>query len=415
MNQIETASARSRLSRPVLVICAGIVFGAVCFFAGRLSIRLAASSSDSKTASESGQLPANTGKLHDAAVIAAAANIQTNPAAKTSSEWDENRWRELMSQPGTVARNAALTEMLRKLAATDPKRAMALAQAEGNLKLRADLRQAALSGWASTAPGDASDWALALGTPSERSTAMSTVFASAAAANPDEAVRVAKQLMEQGVDGVEGYGSSLIDALCAAGNFATAAQFAAGGDAGERRGWLGEMYSQWAGLQPEQAAVAAMAINDPDIQNAALHGVIGGWAEADPAALTQFLSTTPPGSDRGQMMGQALWNWVKIDPAAAADWINNSDMGADLDQGILAVASRDLSEDNYTPSTAVSWAESINDAALRSEALRNVLRNWLFIDRAAATSYFNTTTDLLPADREQIGSMISDLSGNTAQ
>ncbi len=176
-----------------------------------------------------------------------------------------------------------------------------------------------MSGWASTAPADASNWALALKTPSERSDAMGTVLASAAATNPDEAVRMATQMMKDGIDGYQGYGGSLIDALCNTGNFEAAAQFAASGDDQKRRGWLGEMYSQWAGLQPEQAAQAAMAINDPEIQNAALHGVIGGWEDADPAALTQFLSTTPPGSDRGQMMGQALWNWVKIDPAAAAE------------------------------------------------------------------------------------------------
>jgi hypothetical protein len=305
--------------------------------------------------------------------------------------------------------------MLKKLAATDPKRAMALAEAEGNLKLREQLKQAALSGWASTAPADASNWALALKTPSERSTAMSTVFASAAAADPDAAVAVAKYMMQEGIDGFQGYGSSLIDALCNAGNFQAAAQFAAGGDDQTRRGWLGEMYSQWAALQPEEAAKAAMAITDPDVQNGALHGVIGGWAEADPAALTEFLSQTPPSSDRGQMMGQALWNWVKIDPAAAADWINNSDMGADLDQGILAVASRDLSEDDFTPQTAISWAESIQDDTVRSEALRNVLRNWVMMDLPAATSYFNSTTDLLPADRQQIADMIADLTPKTGQ
>lgn len=244
---------------------------------------------------------------------------------------------------------------------------------------------------------------------------MKTVFDSAAAADPDEAVRVANLMMQQGVDGMEGYGSSLIDALCASGNFQTAAAFAASGDSAQNSGWLGEMYSQWAALQPEEAAQAAMAITDPNTQKWALHGIVGGWAQADPAGLTQFLSQLPPGGDRGQMVGQALENWVRQDPAAAADWINNSDMGADLDQGIAAVASMDLSEDNFTPDVAVSWAESINDNTLRSQALTSVLRNWIYIDLPAATSYFNTTTDLLPADRQQIGEMIGDLSGNVTQ
>jgi hypothetical protein len=415
MNRISTASTRSGRQKPALAICAGIVFGAVCFFAGRISVQPTYSKVDPNAANYAVGVPTNAGGSADVTVATAVGRTEGESASKPPWKWDEQKWNELMSKPGTVARNKALAEMLEKLAATDPKRAMALAQAEGNLKLRADLKQAALSGWASTAPKDASDWALALTTPSDRSAAMKTVFASAAAADPDGAVRVANLMMQQGVDGIQGYGSSLIDALCAAGNFETAAKFAAGGDSGQSRGWLGEMYSQWAGLQPEEAAQAALAITDPDIQNGALHGVIGGWAQADPAALTQFLTQVPPGGDRGQMLGQALQNWVRLDPVAAANWINNSDMGADLDQGIQAVASMNLSEDNFKPDVAIGWVESINDDTLRSEALVNVLRNWIYIDLPAATGYFNQTTDLSPAGRQQIGEMIADLSRNVAQ
>jgi len=415
MNQMSPDSAPSRRPNPLWVIGAGIVFGAVCFFAGRLSVPPTAAHSDSKTGNAFGRLPASAGKSVDTAIISSTANPQINAAANASPGWDEARWNELMSQPGTVARNAALAEMLKKLAATDPKRAMSLAQAEGNRKLRADLQQATLSGWASTAPEDASSWALNLSNQSERSAAISTVLASAVATDPEGAVRAAKFIMQQDPSGDGGYGSSLVDALCDAGNFDIAAKFAADGDNSDRPFWLGETYSKWAELQPEQAAAAAMAINDPNMRNQALHGVAGGWAQADPAGLAQFLSTTPSGNDRSQMMGQALWNWVRNDPASAADWINNSDMGADLDQAILAVSSKDLTEDDYTPSTAIGWAESIQDDTLRSEALRNVLRNWLISDRAAATAYFNQTTDLLPADREIIGGLISDQSGNNAQ
>ena len=351
----------------------------------------------------------------DTALVTSTVNPQTNAAAKASSGWDEARWKELMSQPGTVACNAALAEMLKKLAATDPKRAMALAQAEGNRKLRADLQQAALSGWASTAPEDASDWALALSNQSERSAAILTVLTSAVATDPDGAVRVVKFIMQQDPSGDGGYGSSLVDALCNAGNFEIAAKFAADGDDSERSFWMGEAFSQWAEFQPEQAAAAAMAINDPKMQNQALHGIAGGWAQADPAGLAQFLSLMPPGTDRGNMMGQAVWSWVRTDPASAADWINNSDMGADLDQAILAVASKDLTEDDFTPGTAISWAESIQDDTLRSEALRNVLCNWLAMDRAAATSYFNATANLLPADQQKVGNVIANISSNSSE
>jgi hypothetical protein len=415
MNQISPASARSRRPRPALIICTGIVFGAVCFFAGRLSVQPAASGSDSKTANEAGQLPANVSKSVDAVIVTPTVITQTKPASKASSGWDEQEWGKLRSKPGTVARNNALAKMLEKLAATNPKRAMELAQAEGNLKFRADLEQATLRGWAKTAPADASKWALALPSQSDRSTAISTVLTSAVAANPDEAVRVTKLIMQQEPGGDVGYGSSLIDALCNAGNFEAAAKFAADGDPAARSGWLGEAYSKWAELQPEQAAAAANAITDPDIRNQALHGIVGGWIQADPVALTQFLSQLPPGGDRRSMLGQALENWVRLDPMAAANWINNSDLGPDLDEGVKAVANMDLFMGDIKPDVAVNWAESIQDETVRSEALVNLLRNWAFIDLSAAKTYFETTTNLQPADRKEVGEVIADLSRNAAE
>jgi hypothetical protein len=415
MNEISPASARSHLPKPVLVICTGIVFGAVCFFAGRLSVQLAASGSDSKAANEAGHLPANVSKSVDAAIFTSTVNAQTKPVSKASSGWDEQEWSKLRSKPGTVARNNALAEMLEKLAATDPKRAMELAQAEGNLKFRTDLEQAALRGWASTAPADASKWALALSNQSDRSMAISTVLNSAVAANPDEAVRVAKLIMQQEPGGDIGYGSSLVDALCNAGNFEAAAKFAASGEDNQRSFWLGEAYSKWAELQPEQAAAAAAAITDPDIRNQALHGIVGGWAQADPVALTQFLSQLPAGGDRRSMVGQALYNWVHLDPVAAASWINNSDLGPDLDEGVKAVANMDMFMGDITPDVAVNWAESIQDETVRSEALVNLLHDWALIDLPAAKRYFESTTNLQPDDRKQIGEVIAELGRNTAE
>jgi hypothetical protein len=123
----------------------------------------------------------------------------------------------------------------------------------------------------------------------------------------------------------------------------------------------------------------------------------------------------PAGSDRCSLIGQALQQWVHLDPVAAADWINNSDLGADLDRGIMAVANMDLFAGDITPDVAVNWAESITDPTLRSKALVNLLRDWVLVDLPAATSYFNATANLLPADRQKIGNVIANLSRNAAQ
>lgn len=407
MNELSTISNRRHGLKRVFLICFTLAFGAVCFFAGRISVQ-PTDSAGANTASNAVAALTNTGET-DAAVLT------TIPKAKSkaSVRWDEQEWAQLTSKPGTGARNNAMAELLEKLAATDPKRAMSLAQAEGNLKLRANLQQAVLRGWATTAPADAAKWALALPNQSDRSASISTVFASAVATDPEKAVRTAKLVMEQEPGGDIGYGSSLIDALCDAGHFERAAKFANDGDPSQRSFWLGEAYSKWAGLQPEQAAQAASAIADPDIRNEALHGVVGGWSEADPAALSQFLAQQPPGGDRGSMLGQSLFNWVKLDPVAAATWINNNnDLGDDLDEAIKAVANIDLSSDYFKPDTAVNWAESIHNEKIRSEALATVLQDWAHTDLAAAKSFFDTTTNLLAADRQRIAEMIADMSRN---
>ena len=38
MNQISTTSTRVNRPKPVFAICIGIIFGATCFFAGRISV-----------------------------------------------------------------------------------------------------------------------------------------------------------------------------------------------------------------------------------------------------------------------------------------------------------------------------------------------------------------------------------------
>ncbi|HEX4343084.1 MAG TPA: hypothetical protein VH255_06820 [Verrucomicrobiae bacterium] len=311
----------------------------------------------------------------------------------------------MTSQPGSPARNAALVAMLEKLAAADPDRAMALAKAEGNLKLREDLVQASLHGWARTAPTNAANWALALQDPNDRERALSTVFDGVVAVNPEEALRVGNLVIAQNPDEAAGYGARLIDALCAGGDFAKAAQMASSGGDQTRSAWMGEAYSKWAQFQPEQAADAANAIADADTRIQALHGIVGGWSEADPAGLVDFVTQLPDGSDRDSLISQSLERWAKVDPTAASQWMNNRDPALDLDQGMAAVASMD----SLKPEVAVGWAESIVDPKTRSETLVTVLRNWLPDDLSAAESFFNSTQNLLPEDRKEVAGVIAAL------
>ena len=404
-----TVSSPTRRQQRALVL-GGIVFlGAACFWAGRLSVHPVVS-----RLPDDGPGPSAVVDVPSGAPIATAiAGVQTNGTGNAAAGWDETQWRKLLSQPGTVTRNAALAAMLEKLAAQDPDRAMALARAEGNLKLRDNLVQAALHGWARLSPTNAADWALALTDPSAREAALTSVFAGALAVDPDAAVRLCNRVCGQDPGGAAGYGSRLIDALCEAGNFDAAARLAGQGDSTTQRSiFMAEAYSKWAELQPDQAAAAAGAIADADARNEALYGVVGGWAVVDPAGLANFLSQQPSGGDRGLMLGQALQSWVGQDPVAAANWINENTaaFGPDLDKGVESVATLNT----IKPGLAVDWAESIDDDSLRSEALADILHNWALSDLSAARKYFESTGDLQPADRQKIAEIIGSISGQTA-
>jgi hypothetical protein len=405
------ATVPSPRFRTALALVGAFLLGVFCFLAGRLSVQQTSSHPGARTTNIAARQATNFGALTNTFV-----NPVTNQASSTgvppvSSGWDEKQWQQFISAPGSPARTAALAALLEKLAAADPERAMALARTEGNLKLRENLVQASLRGWARLSPTNAAAWALARPDVNARETALSSVFAGLVAADPAQAVSLGKMLIQQHPDDAISHGSRLLDALCDAGHFEAAAQMAAGGGKEQRSFWLSGAYSKWAEFQPEQAAAAAAAITDPELRKQALHGIVGGWAEADPVALVQFVTKLPPETDRSSILSQALQYWVKHDADTASHWINNHESGPEMDEGVAAVATME----SVKPDVAIGWADSIVNVNLRSETLAMVLRTWMTQDLSAARQYFENTPDLLPDDRQQIAEAMTTLSGQSVE
>lgn len=377
------------------------VFGVSCFLVGRFSARIATSATRGSVASSA---------MPSTLTPAPARNVNADqraaaPAIASTPSWDEQTWQRLHSAPGTPANYAALAQFLEMLGSSDPARAMAFAQAETNAKLREKLIHAALHGWARAAPADAARWALSQATATERENGLSVVFTAAVTTNPETAVRLGQSLIQQNPNDAPGFGNRLIDALCAAGNFQTAVAMAAEGDRETRAGWMGTAYSHWAEYQPEQAARAAAAINDPELRQQALRGVAGGWGAVDPAALVAFAAGLPSDADRSATLSQALERWVKRDPKNASTWIDQHENRPEFDQGVATVATMD----GIKSDVAVSWAESISNPALRSETLALVVRNWMAADPAAARAYLKASSHLLPPDRQQLDDVFAGL------
>ncbi len=388
--------AGSARLRPSLLLFAIIALIALSFFAGRRSVSPVATP----------RAPAEAGPTRLAATVAAP--VLSDPPATSAAVWPESAWHALIAQPGSLIRNARLAQMLEAIAARDPPRAVALVEGETNLLLREQFRQAALRGWARVAPADAARWALTVRDPGAHEAALKALFVGAVAGNPATAVELARTLSAQDAGDALSYGDHVIDALCDAGLFQTAAGMAASsGDASQRSSWLGGAYSRWAEQQPQAAAQAAQDLTDPALRDCALHGVIGGWSRADPAAATQFVLQLPDAPENSSLLSQALERWTKVDLKSASDWINNRDPSEALDAGVAAVATRDY----LAPDVAVGWAESVVDPTLRSETLTSVLRTWATNDLPAAQRYFASTQNLLPDDRKEIAALLATLSG----
>lgn len=380
-----------------------LLLGTICFLAGRFSNSKPPAAGAPGISSNS-VLPGTSATTAIGNVSASVtAGSPVGPDATTSPGWDNPRWQRLLSTPGTPARNTALADLLEQLAATDPNQSLALANAERNLELRELLVHAALRGWAHVAPADAAHWALALPTANGRENALSAVFTGAVATDPEAAVQLGQSLFQQFPNDAPGVGNQLIDAFCLAGKFELAVRVAAMGDRETRAGWIANAYSKWAEFQPEIAGRAAAAIESPELRNQALHGIVGGWAAVDPVALVNFVLRLPADAEQGAIVSQALERWVREDPKNAAAWISQNESRPELDRGIAAVATMD----GIKSDVAIGWAESITSPALRSETLVTVLRNWMTTDLAAAQSYFKTSTNLSPEDRQQLAEVFA--------
>jgi len=312
------------------------------------------------------------------------------------------RWRALSAEPASDARTAALIALLEEMVADDPLRALALARTEFDRAGRENLLFAVLCAWAKNDPDAAAAQARKL-PEADRVNAVAAVLAGAAP-DPAIAVRLAAQLCRDDPDRARDYGYAAIAALAQVGEYRTAVRFAvaaegaATGESEDRLKWIQSAFSHWARQEPEYAALATLSLPDAGSRYEALLAVVADWVRIDPEGLTEFVQQLPAGADRTNTLGEALRLWVSNNPKAASDWIDRLDPSPELDAGVTALATLPRLIAVH-PEVALSWAESIDHPGQRSNALTAILRQWGGADPAAARSYLDQSTDLLPADR----------------
>jgi hypothetical protein len=323
-------------------------------------------------------------------------------SSKEVSNWD-NRWNTALGRPNNPARTRELSALIEELAHTDHERALALAAANDNWRIRDILRSAALRGWASTAPDAAGDFALTMRI-EDRRAAVAAVL-QGTSASPEETVRLALRLCEADPAPAGDYGHAAIAALVDSGAFAEAVKF------GEQIGtekfpylWKSAFF-QWSRNQPAEALAACKEIEDPALRARARGEVVSGWAWADPKGLAESALKLPD-EDRKEALTEALPLWMEREPEAAINWLNSHDRGPGYDAGLAAAANLQNFVVNQ-PDTAMNLAGDISDNALRTQTLRAVFRQWALADLAAARSFAANRKGA--ADRALLEAEIEDL------
>jgi hypothetical protein len=310
----------------------------------------------------------------------------------------EDRWSELAAQPKTPAGEGELAELIEKMAKQNPQRAIALAAAQTNLRLRAALLRAALKGWGAADSQAAADWAQSE-TVMDRAQAINALL-QGAVQDSDKAISVTTALIKNDSSRAGEFGGDLISALTESGQFDRAANFAASGVENCRDEWMLAAYSRWAEFQPQAAIANAMQIADAGVRNAALDAITVGWSPTDPEGMVKFAQNNLSPEQQNSATSRALVFWADSDPVAAATWINQNNPGPEADTGIAKIAlSPQLAQ---MPKTAASWADSIANPDLRLETLTSVLKQWMTAAPSAAENYVKNTAALSDEDRSAL-------------
>ena len=318
--------------------------------------------------------------------------------------WEE-RWQQWLQHLSTPGRDAELAEEFEALIIADPARALARARRESDATRRTSLLQAILLLWAEIDPSAAAAQARAL-PDEERAVGVAAVLAGVSN-QPNIAVRLATEFCRDDPALASEHGYALIAALGRTGEFRAAIRFAVDADGAvegeDQNKWLKAAFAQWAAQNPTAAMAAIQELPGAGPRFEALEAIATKRVRIDPAALAVALHNLPVGPDRSLVLGQTLRTWANNDPKTAADWLNQLDPSLELDAGAAAVATSTQSRTlNQRPEVALSWAESIVSAELRSRTLVAVVQKWAEHDPSAAQHYAQSSTDLLLADRETL-------------
>ena len=127
------------------------------------------------------------------------------------------------------------------------------------------------------------------------------------------------------------------------------------------------------------------------------------WVRSDPDAAMPWLFKHTPEEVLPDALAAAVGVWARADPNAAATWLGESaPAGVDTDVAVASFARQIVDRD---PESALAWATSVKNPALRQGAQSSVMSQWAIREPAAARAYVQSA-DLADEQREALRAML---------
>lgn len=195
--------------------------------------------------------------------------------------------------------------LLSRWAETDPRAAMASAQAVRNRAERESAISAVLGGWADKDPESAVAWVKKLPPGELKIQALTEVISSSATSNPQLALDLLRS-------------SPTTD--------------------GRQWTWIRDLFGAWASRDPATAAAKVTELSSSQARSEAYVTVGSIWARNNPQSAIAWASCLPDQNGRQSALTSVLTEWARSDADAALAWAQQLPTGQTKQQALSALS-----------------------------------------------------------------------------
>ena len=288
-------------------------------------------------------------------------------------------------------KNEAAFALVNRMAQLNPLSAIEYASSEPQPKLRFEMKQEVMSGWASQNPSEALQYAELNPNGDLPYSRFMDVFTGAqelALADRlhflegTDPSKYRREMMDLVYESFSDYPRDIVE-------------WSQSLPSGRLRDLaLHRTIDHWARFDPLAAKQWMESVSEPHNLKNNYVELGESWARVDPSAAAEWYNQLPANEQSPRIMERIFKRWLQYEPDTAGRWLAANQSGANMDSVIGRYVDR-LSYSN--PEGAIDWASKMSNGELRQERLNSAAWRYIRKNPSQALQYFQRNTSL-PAD-----------------